>query len=445
MLHSTPFRLLLPFQAFLEHKLGGSFLLLFCTATALVLANSPWAESYSALWQTPFAIGVAGKELNSDLRFWVNDLLMAVFFLVVGLEIKRELYAGELASRRQALLPVMAATGGIAVPALIYAALNARGPSLAGWAIPTATDIAFALGVLALLGDRVPIGLKVFLTAVAIVDDLAAVLVIAVFYTATISWKAVALCVLCLLVLSLTNRLGVHHTLPYLATGALLWLFTLASGVHPTVAGVALAFTIPARTRIDSQMFVTCSRELLDRFEKAVEKPGASIITDEQQQATVRALETVCAQTQAPLQRLEQRLHPWVTFAIMPLFALANAGVRIDAQALARLDESVPLGVMMGLLLGKPTGIMLGSWVALRFGLSVLPQNVTWGLMHGASWLCGIGFTMSLFITQLAFSDEVLLQEATLGVLAASSLAACIGVLILLGVTRAPGSASAGR
>jgi NhaA family Na+:H+ antiporter len=318
------------------------------TIVALVWANSPWAQHYTDLWHTSLTVGLGKFNLSRNLHFWVNDALMAVFFFVVGLEIKRQLLVGELASRRQAALPIAAAIGGVVVPALIYTALNADGPGSRGWAIPMATDIAFALGVMALLGDRIPLGLKVFLTALAIVDDIAAVLVIAVFYTAGFSWGGLGLGAFCLLVALAANRLGVRHPLPYALIGVVLWLAVLASGVHATIAGVLLAFTIPARTAINQRDFLQHSRAMLDHYERAAQTEPFDILNDIEQQVAVDALEDACEKVKPPLHRLEHGLHPPVTFGIMPLFALANAGVPLFDGLGKGADQSITLGVVAG-------------------------------------------------------------------------------------------------
>lgn len=423
-------RLFRPFQAFLENKAAGGILLLVCTAFALVWANSPWSQAYTSFWKTPFTIGAGDAAISKPLLLWVNDGLMAIFFFVVGLEIKREVLVGELASPRQAALPIAAAAGGIVVPALLYTALNYGGPGASGWGIPMATDIAFALGILALLGRRVPIALAVFLTALAIVDDIAAVLVIALFYTADISWFALSLGGVCLAILALLNSLGVRWPLIYGAVGLALWVAVLKSGVHATVAGVTLAFFIPARTRIDPDLYVKRSRELLDHFERSGQ-PDAQVLTNEEQQAAVHAIEQASEDVQSPLHRLEHSLHHWVGFVVMPVFALANAGVVLGGDASPDVRSPVTLGVVLGLLLGKPLGIFAFSWLAVRMRIADLPQSVTWRGIHGAGWLGGIGFTMSLFIGGLAFSEASLLANAKVGILIASTLAGVTGYLLL--------------
>jgi Na+:H+ antiporter, NhaA family len=429
-------RLVRPFQEFAGRETSGGVLLLACTIAALIWANSPWAHSYTALWHTPFTVGLGSFTLSHELHFWVNDALMAVFFFVVGLEIKRQLLAGELASPRQAALPILAALGGVVVPALLYTLLNANGPGARGWGIPMATDIAFAIGVMALLGNRIPLGLKVFLTALAIVDDIAAVLVIAVFYTADLAWGALGIAAFCLLLALAANRLGVRHPLPYLLIGAVLWVTVLQSGVHATIAGVLLAFTIPSRTAINQREFLGYGRAILDHFERAAETEPFDILNDIEQQTAVEALEDACEKVQPPLHSLEYALHPWVTFLIMPLFALANAGVTLSGDLVKVLAQPMTLGVVLGLVLGKPIGVTLASWLAVRSGLATLPENVSWKHIHGAGWLAGIGFTMSLFMTGLAFTSEAHLTAAKLGILIASLCAGIVGSVILVRIPR---------
>jgi len=430
---ATPIlKLVRPFQDFAARETSGGILLLACTLVALVWANSPWAQHYIALWHTPLSFGVGEFSLSHELHFWVNDALMAVFFFVVGLEIKRELVAGELASPRQAALPILAALGGVIVPAVLYATFNFGGPGSRGWGIPMATDIAFAIGVMALLGSRVPLGLKVFLTALAIVDDIAAVLVIAVFYTADLAWGWLGVAVFFLLVALVANRLGVRHPLPYALIGLVAWFTVLQSGVHATVAGVVMAFAIPVRTAINQRDFLQHGRAVLDHFQRSSETEPFDILCDIEQQTAVEALEDACEKVQPPLHRLEHALHPWVTFLIMPLFALANAGVSLSGDLGKVFGHPITLGVVLGLVLGKPIGVTFASWLAVKSGLAALPENVSWKHIHGASWLAGIGFTMSLFMTGLAFTDDSQLTAAKLGILVASVAAGIVGSVILL-------------
>ena len=431
------FTLARPFQEFASRESSGGILLLACAIIALVWANSPWEQHYTNLWHTTFTVGFGNSILSKDLHFWVNDALMAVFFFVVGLEIKRELLAGELASPRQAALPIMAALGGVVVPASLYLLLNANGTGARGWGIPMATDIAFAIGVMALLGDRIPLGLKVFLTALAIVDDIAAVLVIAVFYTADLALGPLGLAGLCLVSALTANRLGVRHPIPYALIGAVLWITVLQSGVHATIAGILLAFTIPSRTAINARDFLRHGRAVLDHFELASKTEPTNILSDIEQQTAVEALEDACEKVQPPLHHLEHGLHPWVTFLIMPLFALANAGVSLSGDFGKVVTQPITLGVLLGLVIGKPVGVTLASWLAVRTGVASLPENVSWKHVHGAGWLAGIGFTMSLFMTGLAFSEDAQLTAAKVGILIASFCAGIVGAVILMRRPRA--------
>ncbi|MFQ6117251.1 MAG: Na+/H+ antiporter NhaA [Candidatus Bipolaricaulia bacterium] len=431
-------RILRPFQEFAKVEASGSILLLLGTVVALAWANSPWARAYFSLWQTKLAIGLGGFVLAKPLLSWINDGLMAVFFFIVGLEIKREVLVGALASRRRAALPLAAALGGMLVPAGLYLALNAGGAGASGWGIPMATDIAFALGVLTLLGNRIPSALKVFLTALAITDDIGAVLVIALFYTAGISWTGLAIGAGFLIALVAANRAGARHPLVYGLLGIGLWLALLKSGIHATAAGVLVAMTIPARARIDTEEFLARSRAILGRFERAGRR-GEEVFTIRERQAAVQALESTCEHAEAPLQRLERALHPWVTFAILPLFALANAGVALGGHSSSALAHSVSLGVIVGLVVGKPLGITLFAWLAVRSGLAAMPTGVTWRGICGVGWLGGIGFTMSLFIAGLAFGDIPLLSVAKVGILAASLIAGVVGWMFLRGTGPAAG------
>jgi NhaA family Na+:H+ antiporter len=364
---------------------------------------------------------------------------MAVFFFVVGLEIKHELLVGELASVKRAALPAIAALGGMLVPAAIYLAFNLGGAGGHGWGIPMATDIAFAIGVLALLGDRVPFGLKVFLTALAIVDDLGAVLVIAVFYTSDLSFQALGVAGGVLAALMLLNALGVRRVAPYILLGVLLWAALLTSGVHATVAGVLAALTVPASARINTGAFRARSRRLLDEFEAAGADPGTHQMTTGQHE-TVYGLSELIQEVQPPLARLKDALHPWVTFGIMPLFALVNAGVAFDAGITEALRHPVTLGIIAGLVLGKPIGIVGFSWIAVAMGLAERPQGSTGRQLLGVGVLGGIGFTMSLFIASLAFGESPLLANAKVGILTASLVAGLAGAGVLMGGKRETGN-----
>jgi NhaA family Na+:H+ antiporter len=428
-------RVLSPFARFFRLESAGGIVLIACTLLAVAWANSPWAGSYHHLWETELAVRLGPWAVSHSIHHWINDGLMAVFFFLVGLEIKREASVGELASLRRAALPAAAAVGGMVVPALLYFMLNAGGEGAAGWGIPMATDIAFALGVLALMGPRVPLALKVFLTALAIVDDIGAVLVIAVFYTGQISWTALAAGLGVLGLCALANRLGVRGPVPYVLLGLVVWSCFLASGVHATVAGVLLAMTIPSRTRIDAREFLEHAERNVQAFRDAGVK-GGSVLTNSAQQAALQGLESATEAAQAPLQRIEHDLHSVVAFGIIPLFALANAGVTLSGGIAESFAHPVTLGVVLGLVLGKPLGITLFSWLAVRAGMAELPAGVTWKAIHAVSWLGGIGFTMSLFVAGLAFPDGGLVDESKVGIFAASIAAGLGGWLLLRGVIR---------
>jgi len=371
-------RVLRPFQQFIATEAASGIVLLATTALALAIANSPLASGYQHVLEIPLAVGMRPFALALSVHEWVNDGLMAVFFFLVGLEMKRELLVGDLSTRRSATLPVAAALGGMLAPAAIYFTLNREGVGSRGWGVPMATDIAFALGVLALLGRRVPNGLRVFLAALAIADDLGSVMVIAIFYSAALHWLAIGGALLLLGFLSLLNVLGVTRWYVYVLVGVVLWMLVLGSGVHATIAGVLLAFVVPARTGVS----------------------------------------------------LEHALRGVVAFGIMPIFALANAGVALSGGG-AAVRSPVAWGIVLGLVLGKPLGISLASYAAVRSGAAELPANTSWRHIHGAGWLGGIGFTMSLFIASLAFGTGALLDVAKLGVITASVVAGITGYMLL--------------
>ena len=430
-------RLLAPFREFARTAASSGLLLVAAALLALVWANSPVADSYLAIWSSDVSVGIAGLTLSDSLRHWINDGLMAVFFLVVGLEIKREVLVGELGSVRRATLPVAAAVGGAVLPALLFLALVGGGTAARGWGVPMATDIAFALGVLALLGRHAPLGLRIFVTALAIVDDLLAVLVIALFYTADVSVPAVAAAGGVLMLLVVANRIGVRRPLVYGVLGLLLWLAVLESGIHATVAGVLLALTIPATTRLDSDAYVERARQLIHDFEGRT--VGGEDASTEEHHSALWELEDATESAQAPMLRIENALHPWVSFAIVPLFALANAGVRLETDIVLIVQEPIAIGVVVGLVVGKQLGITAGAWAAVRLGLADLPSGVGWRDVYGAAWLGGIGFTMSLFIGTLAYGEESAeLGLAKMGVLVASVIAGVGGYAVLRVASRPP-------
>ena len=376
-------------REFLRHEATAGLLLMATAALALILDNSPLAHIYDALLLTPMVVQIGQFAIDKPLLLWINDGLMAVFFLLVGLEIKREALEGELSSLSQIALPGIAAVGGMLVPALIYLLVNRNNPELLnGWAIPAATDIAFALGVLALLGSRVPVALKVFLLALAIIDDLGAIVIIAVYYTADLSLAALAIAGIGGLALILLNRLGVTRLAPYILIGIVMWAGVLKSGVHATLAGVVMAMAIPLRS-------------------------------------------TAPGEREPPLKRLEHALHPWVAFGVLPAFAFANAGVSLAGLSLGSFLEPLPLGILLGLFLGKQVGVLGFVWLGVRAGFCRLPAGVTWLQLYGVSLLAGIGFTMSLFIGTLAFEDASFSAGIRIGVLGGSILSAGLGYLVL--------------
>lgn len=429
-------RVLRPIQEFTGNAASGGVVLLIATVAALAIANSPLADAYNALLGTYVSVAAGPFEIRETLLHWINDGLMAIFFFLVGLEIKRELRVGELSNLRAALLPIVAALGGAVLPAGIYIALNAGTPGMAGWGIPMATDIAFALGILALLGSRVPFALKILLTAIAIVDDLLAVLVIALFYSGGINFGALGIGFGLLAFLLMLNVLGIRSVLPYILTGLVIWVAFLESGVHATIAGVLVAWTIPGRNRINQQTFLDRAYSVLDHFKKSNLEPTIMLM-DEVQQHAVTELKEVAEDVQAPLQRMEHALHKWVQFGIMPIFALANAGVAFSLDALAGDTAMVGLGIMFGLVVGKVVGITGAAWLAVRGGWTVLPDQVYWRHIVGMASLGGVGFTMSLFIASLAFEDAALIETAKLAILFASLIAASLGVLLLRRTTPA--------
>jgi NhaA family Na+:H+ antiporter len=377
-------------QDFLRLESASGLLLMGAAAAAILLANSPLSGIYAGLLDVPFEIRLGEIELAKPLLLWINDGLMAIFFLLIGLEVKREVLDGHLSDRAQLVLPGLAAVGGMALPALIYVGINQNDPvALNGWAIPAATDIAFALGIVSLLGRRVPQSLKIFLLTLAILDDLAAIGIIALFYSGSLSLPALGLAAVTLLALFALNRMGVDRTGPYFLLGALLWVFVLKSGVHATLAGVAVALAIPMRSRQN--------------------------------------------ETYSPVRHVEHLLHPWVAFIILPIFAFANAGLDLRAMTLATLFSPLPLGIMAGLFLGKPLGIFGLSWLAVKLRLARLPQEAGWAQLYGIAQMCGVGFTMSLFIASLAFENDPAtpLLADRLGIIAGSLLSALWAYIVL--------------
>ena len=407
-----------PLRIFLATEAAGGLVLLAATLVALTWANSPLRDTYGSFWDIELGLTLGPLELSEDLRHWINDALMAVFFFVVGLEIKRELVAGELNGWRRAALPVLAAIGGMIVPATFYVVLNAGGEGASGWGIPMATDIAFAVGVLALLGDRIPSGLKVFLLSLAIVDDIGAIVVIAVFYSGGIELGWLMAAGTGLLAIVGLRRLRVLWVPAYVVVGTVVWFATLRSGVHATIAGVALGLLTPARATDPGG------------FDDVID--NASTLSVEPDAESLRAVTKQGQETVSVAERLEHLLHPWTSFIVIPLFALANAGLVLSVDATrAGLTSSVTLGIVVGLVAGKIIGIAGMSWLAIRWNLGEAPVGVERRHLVGAAAVAGIGFTVSLFITGLAFDDPALVDAARLGVLSGSIVAGLIGALIL--------------
>jgi len=418
------------FERFVHSEVSGSIVLLVCTIVALAWANSPWADHYFELAHTYIGISWGEETFKLSLQHWVNDGLMVIFFFVVGLEIKREVVIGRLSTWDQAILPVTAAIGGMVVPAALYSLLNIGGEGAAGWGIPMATDIAFALGILALFGRRVPIGLKVFLMAAAIADDMGAVLVIAAFYTEKIFFTPLGVAAVLLFLIFVLNRAGVRRPGAYIGLIIGVWLAVFASGIHATVAGVVVAMLIPVRARIRPERFFDVARTRLDELEKA-ELTQDSMVGDKRQLAALADVNRASGDMLPVGLRLEKYLHPTQAFLILPLFALFNAGVAIDGRILETIRNPISIGVILGLVVGKPLGITLFSWLVTRTGKARLPEGVTWPQLLAVSAVAGVGFTMSLFVSELAFSDHQLVSEAKVGILVASLLAGVCGFVAL--------------
>jgi NhaA family Na+:H+ antiporter len=425
-------RILTPFEEFIHRQTTSGLLLMGTAVLALILANGPLAEGYAHLMHTPLSVGAGGWQLEMSLHHWVNDGLMAFFFFVIGLELKREILVGELANLRNAVLPIGAAIGGMVVPALIYFSINPEGDAARGWGIPMATDIAFAIGALALLAGRVPKALITFLVALAIVDDLGAVVVIALFYTDTIALTPLAVAAGLLALLLAFNMSGIRKTLPYFIVAVFLWYALLQSGVHATLAGILGALTVPAIPRYKPELFSAHVKELMQRFD-ASHQPGQTIMTNDKLRAVVQTLENGVHSVEAPLQRLEHVWHMPVAYMVIPIFALANAGIPLAFESMGTmLTHPVMLGVSVGLVVGKFIGITGVSWLLLKMGVAVLPKDTRFTQIAGVSLLAGIGFTMSIFVAELGFAaqPEYLLMAKT-GILGASVVAGVAGFIWL--------------
>lgn len=416
-------RLISPFERFLHVEAASGLFLVVSTAVAMFLANSALAPSYEAFWNQHLRISFGSLGLDYPLWYWVNDGLMTLFFFVIGLEIKREVIDGELSEARKVVLPIASALGGALVPVGIFLLLQPGGDALRAWAVPMATDIAFVVGCLSLLGKRVPRGLKIFMLSLAIVDDILAVLVIAAFYTAEIHLGTLALAILGFGVVVLLNRLGVRTVAAYLLVGAVIWLLTLKSGIHPTVAGVALGLLTPASAFLGDRSFI----DVLARATHVVSDAGQGPAVAEDRRGVLRTVRFAATEATSPLERLQTGLHPWVGFFIMPVFALANAAVVISVEM---VTKPLALAVAAGLVLGKPLGIFAFAFVTVKMGLARLPERTNWGVLLAAGCLAGIGFTMSLFVASLGLEGDPLLA-AKGGTLLGSGVSLILGMVLL--------------
>ena len=416
-----------PIQTFIHTEEVGAIVLLAAAAAALGWVNSPWSDSYVSFWHIYISFEIHVFAISENLEHLVNEGLMAVFFFVVGLEIKRELLHGELSSFRKAALPVVAAVGGMATPALIYLLFNRSGDGVIGWGVPMATDIAFALGVLALLGRRVPAELRVFLLGLAVVDDLGAITIIAIFYTETIHWANLGLGVALFVLIAGCIRMGIRSLGFYLILCIVMWQFFLESGIHATLAGVLVAAIIPSEPYLHRRDYAAAVEDLLHDFRLAMANDD-----EEKAQTIVEQIETLSRGTEGPMERLESIVHPWVSFVILPIFALANAGIVFTSDTLSEaMNSPITLGVMVALLIGNPLGILGMTWLAVRLGIGQLPSTVTWGHVLGVGFLAGIGFTVAIFVSGIAFHDPDLVDRAKMGIFGASLIAGVSGYLFL--------------
>lgn len=422
--------LLRPINRFINNSTTSGILLFASAVVALFLANSPFREAYHHFWEHTFSIGYDEFVVSKSLHHWINDGLMSIFFFVIGLELKREIMAGELSRPKDAVLPILAGLGGMVFPALLYLTLNPSGDTSVGWGIPMATDIAFALGILYLLGDKVPVALKVFLTALAIADDIGAVMVIAFFYTSDISTMSLLVGGGFLAVLILANLLGVRSTVFYGIIGiGGLWMAFLLSGIHATIAGVIAALTIPANVKIGDKQFVVKMNALTNDFEKST--PNNVTLLTHEQLYIVDRIRFYAKAALTPLQRLEHAMHPLVAYIVMPVFALANAGITFSGSFAVNLLSNVSLGVILGLAVGKFVGIVTISKITIKLKLASLPEGLNWQHIYGAAMLAGVGFTMSLFITDLAFVNPNYIIQAKIGIFVASIICGIAGFWML--------------
>ncbi len=418
-------------ESFIHSNVSGGILLLICAVIAVLAANIPSLNGLHTFWDTEVGLDLGKHSVMMPIRLWVNDVLMAIFFFSVGLEIKRELRVGELSSPKKAMLPIFAALGGMIFPAIIYTIFNAGTPSQNGWGIPMATDIAFAVGVLALCGKRCPLGLKIFLTALAVVDDIGAIIVLAIFYpTHEIHFIYLVYALAVIILLIVMNKLNVRSAIAYIIPGVFLFIFIFNSGIHATIAGVILAMTIPANSSINELRFYVGTKDLLEKF-RSVSNNEISILANSEQLDYIHRISKNAGAINPLLNKMEAALHPWVHFIIMPIFALANAGVAIDGSALTAGIPPVMMGIFFGLLVGKPLGIFAFSYLAVKLRLAQLPTGSRWIQVLGLGVVGGIGFTMSIFIDNLAFTDMTFVNQGKIAILFTSCLAGVLGVLAL--------------
>ncbi|TFH09093.1 MAG: Na+/H+ antiporter NhaA [Candidatus Thorarchaeota archaeon] len=420
----------------MQYEASGGLILLLCVVIALLITNLPFGPIYLMLWETSIGFTIGSFTIEHSLSYWINDFLMVFFFFLIGLEIKREVLIGELSNPVNAITPVIAALGGMIVPAAIFLAVNPPGtPGANAWAIPIATDIAIVLGILSVFGKRIPTSLKIFVTTLAIVDDIGGVLVLAIVYSHGVSILHLVLAVLILSVLILINRVGVRQILPYAILGIMVWFEFLLSGVPPTIAGILIAFTIPATTKIDLHEYSTLSSELVRNISTATTQDPDNVDIVLVNNLS-RTLKLASKDIEAPLEQIEQVLTKWIAFGIIPIFALANAGVMLSGINVSLLLGSVPIGIILGLVIGKPVGVILSVWIGIRIGFIKLPNDVNWDMLISSAFLTGIGFTISTFIASLAITDIELLAASKVGILIASFISGCVGFISLRYVLR---------
>lgn len=433
----NPQRYKIAIRNFIESPVTSSILLIVATIVALIWANSPFSHSYFHLWETEFSITFGEHIFAMSLHQWINDGLMVLFFLSVGLEIKREVRFGKLSTMKAAMLPIIAALGGMVVPAVLYSLINMGGEGASGWGVPMATDIAFAIGVMMLLGKRVPISLKIFITALAIIDDIGAVLVIAVFYSTSIVWWGLQMAAVFLFLIYIGTRLNIRYTGLYMVLTAGVWLGMIFSGVHATLAGILAAMMVPATSPMTAGNFVRIERGYLRRLSNA-HVDDKSLLTDHEQIEAIHGISRTVQEIEPVLVWLEHALLPYVNILVIPLFALSNAGIHLGGHSGNIVTNPITIGVVVGLIVGKQLGVTLFTWLGVKLNLADLPEGVTWLQVYAMSWLTSIGFTMSLFITELAFHDEDMIASAKVGILLASVMAGVIGYIILRATLRLP-------